>query len=343
MSNRISFAKYSKVALVGGWTGWHVLPIISLVEQHRDFSIDYVWIGWSHSLEKREAEEANIPFFRIATIKLSSMFSLNLLLYPFVVFMGIFQARSILLREKPEIVFSKGGPGSLSVGLAAWLLMIPLWIHESDTIPWRSNKILGIFAEKVFLWFVSGLKYFPKKKCTITGQILHPDLEKPPKKFKYWKTTKSHVLVLCGSQWSRNIFRAIADRCRGVDVEWIILLGLLNTESRPLFHRFKNITLYDWIDPHTLGSILRDTDLVITRWSATTLAEVDRFGVRKLMIPLPWSSSNHQFHNAKWYEEARWDIILEESDIKSLNILLAKTLSTDIIDQSMERSNDFLR
>ncbi len=343
MKNSISFAKYSKIALVGGWTWGHVLPLIALIHQHRDFKMDYFWIGWQHSLEEREAQEEWIRFFQISTVRISSMFSPKILIYPFVVFIGIFQARAVLLREKPDIIFSKGWPWSLSVGIASWLLMIPLWIHESDTVPGMSNRILSIFAEKIFLGFTLAMKYFPNKKCTVTGQILHPDLLLPKKSFRYWKTRKNHVLVICWSQWSRNIFRAIANQCRWVDVEWIIVLGLLNTEARQQFHQFRNITLYDWLDPHTLGSILAGTDLAITRWSATTLAEIDEFHVRKLIIPLPWSSSNHQFYNAKYYEENGKDIVLEESDFNKLNITIAKVLSADIIDQSMERKMDFLR
>lgn len=343
MQNVISLAKYSKVALVGWGTWGHVLPIVALIRQHSEFKIDYFWIGGKHSFEEKEAESNGIPFFRIWTIKLSSIFSPKVLIYPFVVFIGIFQARKIILRENPDIVFSKGWPGSLSVGIAAWLLMKPLWIHESDTVPWLSNKILGIFAEKIFLWFSSALQHFPIRKCLVTGQILHPDLTKPPKKFKYWKTEKSHVLVLCWSQWSRNILRAIESQCRWVDVEWIIVLGLLNGEERNRFHKFRNITLYDWIDPHTLWSILRNTDLAITRGSATTLAEINEFHVKKVIIPLPWSSSNHQYYNAKWYEELHKDIILEEYEMDRLSIILAKSLSANIIDQSMERNMDFLK
>lgn len=344
MNNSISLAKFSKVALVWWGTGGHVFPVSSLIRQHSDFKIDYFWIGGKKSLEEEEAKKMWIRFYRISTLKLSSIFSPFILLYPIITFIGIFQARKVILKENPDIVFSKGWPGSLSVGIAAWLLMKPLWIHESDTVPGLSNRILGLFfANKIFLGFSGTMKYFPLSKSMTTGQILNPELLQPAKTFKYWKTGMSHVLVICGSQGSRNVFRAIAEQCRWVDVEWIVVLGLLNTELREKFQKFRNITLYDWVDPHTLWSILRGTDLAITRGSANTLAELDAFNVRKLIIPLPWSAWNHQYHNAKWYEELRKDIVLEETEIERLSAILAKTLSADIIDQSMERKMDFLR
>lgn len=341
--NGVSLAKYSKVCLVGWGTGWHVLPIVALIHQHADFKIDYFWIGWKDSLEEEEAKKNEIRFFRISILKLSSILSPFILLYPIITLIGIFQARKVILRENPDIIFSKWWPWSLSVGIAAWLLMKPIWIHESDTIPWWSNQVLWLlFAERIFLGFSTATKYFPISKCTVSGQIINPELIKQAKRFRYWKTTKSHVLVICGSQWSKNIFHAIATQCRWVDVEWIIVLWRLNTQARNQFQEFWNITLYDWVDPHTLGSILRWTDLVITRGSANTLAELDEFNVRKIIIPLPWSAGNHQYHNAKWYEDIKKDIVLEEVNIERLGTLLAKTLSADIIDDSMERSMDFL-
>lgn len=126
-------------------------------------------------------------------------------------------------------------------------------------------------------------------------------------------------------------------------MEWIVLLGTLNQDARERFHEFQNITLYDWIDPHTFGSILKDTQLLITRGSATTLAESDIFKVRKLIIPLPSSSMQHQWYNAKWYATNRDDILLEEDKIKELPNIITKTLGADIIERTMERKLDFLR
>ncbi len=340
----ISFAKYNKIAFVWGGTGGHVTPIVALIHEHSHINLDYLWIGGKNSLESEEANKEKIRFFPIQTLKISTVWSWKTLIYPFVLIRGIFQARAVLLAQKPDIVFSKGWPGSVSVGIAAWMLMIPLWIHESDTIPGKSNIILGFLAERIFLGFDISRKHFQDLKCTVVGQIIDPDISKPPKDYRYWKTPKNHILVICGSQGSRDVFRAIAETCRPLDVEWIILLGLLNKDERALFHGFQNITLYDWIDAHTLGSILSKTDLVITRGSATSLAEVDLFKKKKIIIPLPWSSDNHQYHNALWYRENRGDIILENRDMmKKLQQTITNTLSGVVIGRTMERNDDFLR
>ncbi len=340
---KISLARFSTIAFVWGGTGWHVTPIISLVQQHKNQRLKYAWLGGSDSLEEREAKRERIEFFPIATMRRWSLFSPMTLLYPFVILKGIYDARKVLVKVKPDLVFSKWGPGSLSVGIASWLLMIPLWIHESDTVPGMASQLLGMIAERVYLGFDSARKFYRDKKCYLVWQIINPDLYIEPKTFHYWKTTKNHVLVVCGSQWSKNIFDSIIKSCKYLDVEWIVLLGTLNQDARERFQEFQSISLYDWIDPHTFASILKNTQLLITRGSATTLAESDIFKVRKLIIPLPWSSMNHQYYNAKWYKENRDDILLEEENIKELANIITKTLSTDIIERTMERDSNFMK
>lgn len=340
---RISLTRFSKIAFVWGGTGGHVTPITSLIQQHKSHRLKYLWIGWSDSMEEKEAKKEKIDFFPISVLKWVTFTSPQILLYPLYLIIGVFQARKILLEQKPDLVFSKWWPGALAVALASRLLMIPLWMHESDTRPSFASQIIGALSERVFLGFKDGGTFFRESKCTLIGQIIHPDFHLPPKEFRYWKTTKSHVLVACWSQGSKNIFEALIRSCKYIDVEWIVLLGTLNQNFREQFQGFQSITLYDWIDPHTFASILRGTDLLVTRGSATTLAESDLFNIKKLIIPLPSSSMQHQYFNAKWYKENKDDIMLEESNIKELPNIITKTLGADIIDQSMKRDNDFLR
>lgn len=181
-------------------------------------------------------------------------------------------------------------------------------------------------------------------RCSVVGQIINPDMLLPPKEYKYWKTNKIHIFVICGSQGSRNIFRAIAANCKHLDVEWIVLLGILNKDSRDLFQDFPHATVYDWVDAHTIASMVSQADLIITRGSATSLAELDLFKKRKIIVPYSWSAQNHQYYNALWYKENRNDIILDDSDVMDkLQSTITDTLSRDAIEKTMERKDTFLR
>lgn len=86
---------------------------------------------------------------------------------------------------------------------------------------------------------------------------------------------------------------------------------------RKEFKEINSLQCFDWIGQEDIASLLENADIVITRGSATTLAEIDTFSRKKIIIPLPSSANNHQLYNAKEYEKAG-DIILEQKDIHLL-------------------------
>ncbi|MBB1554116.1 UDP-N-acetylglucosamine--N-acetylmuramyl-(pentapeptide) pyrophosphoryl-undecaprenol N-acetylglucosamine transferase [Candidatus Gracilibacteria bacterium] len=316
--------KFEKIILVGGGTGGHISPIIALhsMLSHQFSHQQFLWIGGKKSEEQKEAEKSQIPFVGIPILKLTTTRSSKTLLYPFFLLKSIFSAYKILKSEQkntPKIaIFSKGGPGALAIGLAGKILGIPVYIHESDTIPGRSNLQMAKISEKIFLGFELAKKFFPQNSCEVVGQILDPKLfEKNPNQTIFWKTTKKHILVICGSQGAKSVFEAISRSCQNLDAEWIVVLGKLNADMRPHFEQFQNIQILDWLEKSEQNHIFLETDIAITRGSATTLAELDFFDIQKIIIPLPSAAKNHQFFNAKEYK-AHGDTLLEQKNLSQL-------------------------
>ncbi len=375
-SLQFTLSPYSTIIIVGWWTGWHIQPIVSLTRhiKNTDNIPDFLWIWGSDSQEEKVAKEEHIRFNSIPTLKLTTTKSFKILLYPFFLKLGFWRARRILssvIATKEAIqksgsphstlfrsrwqeqicIFSKWWPGSVAIGIAAWTLWIPLYIHESDTIPGRSNRILAKIATRIFLGFESAGKYFDRENCEFVWQILDPSfcsLRKelsrsdwglvrensktpiPPTPLSQggpnWKTTKKHILVICGSQWSQVIFEEIIQSFSWDDrYEWIIALGKLNSNIQNKFGKIPDCQAVEWISQEDIASLLNNTDLAITRGSATTLAEIDIFGVRKIIVPLPYSSSNHQYWNAKEYER-KWDILLEQKNLHELTEIITKNV-----------------
>ncbi len=408
-----TLSKYQKIILVGGGTGGHIQPVVSLTQYLKTWKLEnlkppeLLWIGGKNSQEEQAANGNGIEFTAIPTFKLSTTKSPKIFLYPFVLFEWIREARKILrsiisneVRQSSNkksgslsvgklgtgsnsrwqklenlktwklenwiCIFSKGGPWSVAVGIAAWTLGIPLYIHESDTIPGRSSRLLGRIVTKVFLWFESAKKYFNPEKCEVVWQILNPVFEKWRMKNEEWRirweTKKKHILVICGSQWSKAIFEEILRNLEEIlkENELILVLGKLNTDIRKRFEELYEpldvqdgdfsaspfgtplemtkpanqptsqpaLQLLDWISQEDLASLIPDTDIAITRGSATTLAELTAFQNLKtwklenlkpklIIIPLPYSADNHQYWNAREYEKM-WHILLEQKNLNKL-------------------------
>lgn len=332
-------SKYRNIVFVWGWTGGHIQPIISLkkyLEQsHNTASI--FWIGWDNSQEKMAAKNENIPFFDISTLKLSTTKSFKILLYPFVLIQGIFQAREIFktIGYDNTVVFSKGWPGSVAVGIAAWSLHIPLHIHESDTVAGRSNKLLGVFATKIWLGFEQGKKYFRREKCEVIGQIIDPIFYSKNIELTWeyisWKTHKTHILVTCGSQGSRAIFESIITQFwASNEYEWIIALGKLNAGMIDEFAHIDNCQAINWLSQANLARLIQESNIAVTRGSATTLAELT-VGMNKphlIIVSLPYSAWNHQYYNALEYEK-KWHSILKQSDLQNLKNTISNLINNE--------------
>ncbi len=403
-----TLSKYSTIILVGGGTGGHVQPIVSVIQYFKDSKnptlqqSNILWIGGKNSQEEQAARENDVEFSSIPTFKLATTRSPKIFLYPFILIRGIFEARKILGKVADEkqdnggsegetvwakkitwkwwaeqegasfsttdafgtfgnkstdigiwkgrvAVFSKGWPWSVAVGIAAWSLGIPLYIHESDTIPGRSNRILGKIATRIFLGFDSAKKYFDPNKCETIGQILSPIFSVQHSNIPtfqhsiFWKTDKKHLLAICGSQWSRAIFEELLKNLETIlkENEIILILGKLNTNMRKDFETIikdsktprlqDSIQLLDWISQEDLAHLIHDTDIAITRGSATTLAELTSFNnsplkinnLELIIVPLPYAADNHQYYNALEYEKL-WHTFLEQKNLNQLSETLKK-------------------
>ena len=106
------------IVLTGGGTAGHVLPQIALLPYLKNHFDNIIYIG-GDGIEKIIAEQNNLIFYKITTVKLRRTLTLKNLQIPFKLLKGIRQAKKILRELKPEIVFSKGGFVALPVVFAA--------------------------------------------------------------------------------------------------------------------------------------------------------------------------------------------------------------------------------
>ena len=121
-----------RILLTGGGTAGHVTPNIALLPRLRELGYEISYMGSYDGIEKKLIEEFEIPYYGISSGKLRRYFDPKNFTDPFKVIKGYGEARSILKKLKPDVLFSKGGFVSVPVVLAARHFKIPAIIHESD-------------------------------------------------------------------------------------------------------------------------------------------------------------------------------------------------------------------
>ena len=148
-----------KIILTGGGTAGHVTPNIALLPRLKEFDYEISYIGSYEGIEKKLAADSQIPYYGISSGKLRRYFDLKNFSDPFRVFKGYSEAKKILRKLKPDIIFSKGGFVSVPVVIAASRLDIPVIVHESDMTPGLANKIS--FQAGFYIFFLFFAAAYP--------------------------------------------------------------------------------------------------------------------------------------------------------------------------------------
>jgi UDP-N-acetylglucosamine--N-acetylmuramyl-(pentapeptide) pyrophosphoryl-undecaprenol N-acetylglucosamine transferase len=328
-----------RIVIAGGGTGGHIYPSLSVVAKLReklDGEIEIIYIGSGSSLEQ-PLRNASDRSYTISAGKMRRYFSLRNLFDPFITMWGFLQCLTILLREMPDAVFSKGGYAAFPVALAASIYRIPVVVHESDAIPGLANRILGKFAKKIALGFDSARFYFLANKVEVVGNMAQPGIREGSahRARERWKFSESKpvILILGGSQGSQSVNRHSVDILEETlpvaqilhqtgtsHLEDVISAAKSREGVKPGRGGYVPVAFFS---NEEMADALAVADLVVSRCGATTIAEIAACKKVSLLIPLASSANDHQRMNA--YTLAKQDaaVVLEEANL-TVNVFTGK-------------------
>lgn len=316
-----------KIVLTGGGTAGHVTPNIALIPTLKKYGYEIYYIGSYEGIEKKLIEELNIPYYGISSGKLRRYIDLKNLSDPFKVIKGLAQARHILGRIKPDVIFSKGGFVAVPVVLAAKSRRIPCIIHESDMTPGLANKICIPCAVRVCTNFPETLEHIPAQKAVLTGSPIREELFHGNKQkglaFCGLNTSKPVILVIGGSLGAvavNNAVRALLPQI--LDKFQIIHLcgkGKLDTS----LNNKKGYAQFEYINEE-LPDLMAAADIVISRAGANAICEILALRKPNILIPLSAEASRgDQILNAASFEKQGYSIVIQEENVTNKILLEA--------------------
>ena len=315
-----------KIAFTGGGTIGHVAVNLALIPEAQKRDIETIYIGSKNGIEKEMITDSakDTKYIPISSGKLRRYLSFENLKDVFKVLKGILDARKVLKKEKPDLVFSKGGFVSVPVIIAAKSLKIPSIVHESDVTPGLANKISMKFANKMYTTFEETLKYVPKEKSDYIGAIIREDLRDGSKEEGYQLTgfnDQLHVLLIMGgSLGSKALNKAIRDNLDFLTKKYQIIHL---TGKGHIDHNIKNdnYVQYEFVS-NELMHFYAITDTVISRAGANAIYEFATLKLPMLLIPLGLDQSRgDQIDNAKIFEKNGYAKVLQEKDVNQSNLI----------------------
>ena len=319
-----------KIIMTGGGTAGHVTPNLALVPKLKDKGFEIKYIGSKDGIEKEIINDAKIPYFEISSGKLRRYFDMKNFTDPFKVMKGVIEANKILKREKPNVIFSKGGFVAVPVVIAASMRRIPVVSHESDLTPGLANKISSPFCDKLCVTFRESLKYVKDDKGVLTGTPIREEILRgnslKGKELCGFKDNKEILLVIGGSLGAKSINDAVRKNLKELlkNFNIIHICGKGNLDEGLL-----NINGYKQFDyvKEELPNLLKASDLIISRAGANVIFELLALKKPTLLIPLSKKiSRGDQILNANSFEKEGFSLVLDEDEMMEDNKKLINKL-----------------
>jgi len=329
-----------RIVLTGGGTGGHLFPLVAVSRKFNELANaqnfgnpEIYYLGPGLFLESSLArEEMNFHYKILITGKLRRYFSFRNFIDFFKAVFGIIHALWEMWKIMPDAIFSKGGYGSIGVVIAGWLYRIPIIIHDSDSIPGLTNKILSRFATFVAVAWSEAAPYFPAGKTYYTGESIRDVFFQTPRLGEeraalHLTSQKPVTLILGGSQGAQKINDIILDILPEFlsNTELIHQTGdalyeevvheakiVLEGQSGNLLISYHPVSFL--IEPE-YAAAFHSADLIISRAGAGTIFEIAASGKASILIPLTGSANEHQKSNASIFAAGGRAEVVEESNL----------------------------
>ncbi len=279
--------------------------------------------------------ENNIEFIKNPAGKLRRYFSIRNFFDIIKTGYGIILAIIQLFNIYPDVIFAKGGFGSFPILVAAKLLRIPVVIHESDSVPGRTNLFAGKFAKRIAISYPDSVKFFDESKVALTGSPVRRQMLNLQKSgaYEFLKLEENVpvILILSGSQGSEKINNVILETLSDLVDKYQIIHQTGNKNIKGVTQA-SQIALSDnknkeryrpfpYLDTLALRMSAGIADLIITR-GGSTLFEIAAWGVPSIVIPIENTNGDHQRKNAFTYAQAGAAVVIEEKNL-SPHVLFA--------------------
>ena len=346
-----------RILLVGGASGGHAYPLIAVAQALQkeaaihNTTVEVLLMGEGAVLSKA-AKENNLPLKRILAGKLPRYFDPRIILDVIKIPISFLQALWYVFWFMPNVIFSKGGYDSVPPVLVGKLYFIPVFTHESDSVPGVANRIIGKLSTVIFLAFKNAAKYFPAAKTVVVGNPVRYDLLQATREiglqqFKF-SSDKKILFVMGGSQGAQQINNIILDSLVQLTEKYQIIhqcgpsqfekfskeVEKLSVEGGGKYTEQieRNYRPVAYLDSQQYGAALAAADIVISRAGAGSLFEIAAAGKPAVIIPLESAANNHQLLNAAEFSRITGAAVVEGANMTT-NILLNQ------IDRLLEPGN----
>lgn len=328
-----------RILLTGGGSGGHIYPLVAVAEElqkqasQNNVDLELRFLGEGELLKEVSAQ-IGVEFKSVLSPKWRRYASIQNFIDILKTPVGFFQSLFYVWRFMPDLIFSKGGYGAFLPSLAGKILMIPLAIHESDSVPGKANLWLGKLANKIFISFDNAKNYFKAGKAELVGNPLRQGILNAVDKQSALTAfdldvAKPTVLITGASQGAKIINDTLLLALVGLTKKFQIIhqcgkknydevnkqIMTIVKEGESSYGQAiaKSYRLYPTLDLQQMALAYSASDAVVSRGGASAIFEIAALGKPAVIIPLKGSASNHQLFNARGFAKFGATVIEEDN------------------------------
>ncbi len=305
--------------IMAGGTGGHIFPALAVAEHLRAQGWNAVWLGVRGGMEERLIPPRGyaMAWVRFAGVRGKGLAAAVLL--PFNLLVAFWQSARAIFAHRPDVVLGMGGYVSFPGAMMASLLNRPLAIHEQNSVAGLANRVLAKLADRVLTTFPNA---FGEATAVIwTGNPVRQEIVAmaPPENRYAARAGQLRVLVVGGSQGAQVLNtvmpEALALLATGARPRVVHQAGAGHDDTVRSRYRERGVAaeVVAFIDD--MAARYTETDLIVCRAGATTVAEIAAAGIASLLVPYPHSMDDHQTINARFLADRGAALLIPQGEL----------------------------
>ncbi|MDD4902784.1 MAG: UDP-N-acetylglucosamine--N-acetylmuramyl-(pentapeptide) pyrophosphoryl-undecaprenol N-acetylglucosamine transferase [Patescibacteria group bacterium] len=333
--------KTKKIIFTGGGTAGSVSPLLAIAEDLRaqpafakaspfakaseDKSADkgglrptksvstgeggfeFLFVGTKAGIEKQMVKDAGLRYRAIAAGKLRRYFDWRNFIDIFKIKLAFWQAFFIILKEKPDLVLSAGSFVAVPVVWAAWLLRVPVIVHQQDIRPGLANKLMAPLARTITVTFEKSLKDYGAR-AVWTGNPTRTKIKEQRTEGNFNLSGGLPVVFVVGGGTGAEGINKLVEQ--GLE-NLVTFCQIIHStgKGKMIAKRHDNYHPFEFLNAEQMVAALSIADLIVSRAGLGALTEISAAGKPAIVIPMP---DSHQEDNAALLVEKDAAVVLNQ-------------------------------
>ncbi len=326
-----------------GGTGGHLFPGLAVAEVLRARGHEVLLFISEKEIDSLAvSQHPEFRFEKLPTVGLPSPFSPAIVRFLQRFHESLTRCRQIYRQFQPHVVLGMGGFTSTAPVLAGRMRKIPTFIHESNAVPGKANRLTARMVRAVLLGFAECAPFFPKVRTEFTGTPVRTDLQRiersEARRRLGLEENLPTLLVMGGSQGATGINQAMIralPALQGVPLQVIHLTGARDERLLADNYQREKIPAFVAAFHHRMEEVYSAADFAIARSGAASLTELAAFSLASILIPFPYAADDHQTRNAEIFARAEAALLVREADLAG--DALARTIRELLEDEPRRR------